>query len=1218
MQLRIIIILVYLFCFFHVYAQKETSNWYFTDHQGISFNTGSPQPITGIPANLQFGDNTIVCSDVNGNLNFICTNGYPATILDRNYNAMPGTMPIGNGNFARSLWAKYPGSASKYFIFYPVATPSNGVFVLQYAIIDMSLNNGLGQVTISDVIIDSSLSLGFCLINKAGSDDFWIINNKFRTDSFYSRLVTNAGINSQKTISVAGQNPIKFEYNFIAMKASPNGEMIAGSIYTAYPSPFAHHKGNIEVFNFDRNTGVLTNKVITETSMPYYTPQLRHLEFSPDSRLIYAVEIVVYTGLQPCGFANSKIVQYNLCYTDSVSFSKYSVILADKLFFCSYPVWGNMQMASDKQIYMRFPGNIMSTIKYPNKIGSSAKLIFNAFTTGSSFSGVYLPTFSQMEIVKTVKNNITYSGGCYPTPVSFSLTNNAIDHVMWNFGDPASGVQNTSTSFTPSHFFSTPNIYTVTCSLYNSTNVLIETLTEIVEVKNPAAKLLLNLPLDTVLCTGDTLKINLSVQNGIFEWSKKNPGNPIIIPLGILDSIAISSSGTYYVKMIQNGCTGCELYDSIKVTVNQGPIFDLGPNRFLCTGQTIQIGVPDPGNNITCLWNTGAVTDSIGVTNPGQYWVSAEMDNNGCIKSDTINFSINPVINFLLLPDTTLCTGQSLLLDATLPGAQYLWQDNSTGPTFNVTVPGLYWVRVIVDGCFKLDSINVAYVPGQQVNLGADTSLCLGNTLLLLSNITGAAYLWNNGAVTPSILVNSSGMYWVKVLQGSGCWTSDTINVQFNPIPYFSFGTDTVLCENKNLLLTTTVIGASYLWQDNSTATSYFVTSPGLYWLEVTKNGCAHRDSIIVSYIPAPVLDLGKDTSICSGNSLLLNAAHPNTVSYLWQNGSTNPTYSVNSSGLFFVEVIAISGCKKRDSITVGIIPLPSFNIGNDTTICSASSLVLKTNISGLPHLWSNGSVSNSITINTPGLFWAEVDNNGCKKRDSINILVTPSPVVDLGKDTMLCNTETILLNATNINASYLWQNGSTQPQFLVTAQGSYNVAVNRNSCYTFDTIQVLYNYKPSFSLGPDKTVCSGNPILLDPGITNANYLWQDGSTAKTYLVLQSGFYSVTITNLCGLLSDSVLIQKGWCQFYVPNSFTPDGDGKNDIFRPLTTGMKFYEITIFNRYGETVFRSSDPLKGWDGNYKGKKQNAGTYVWKCIYQIDNLMRSTETGTIVLIR
>lgn len=160
------------------------------------------------------------------------------------------------------------------------------------------------------------------------------------------------------------------------------------------------------------------------------------------------------------------------------------------------------------------------------------------------------------------------------------------------------------------------------------------------------------------------------------------------------------------------------------------------------------------------------------------------------------------------------------------------------------------------------------------------------------------------------------------------------------------------------MLLTTTVIGASICGKITQLQHLTLLLVPETYWLEVTKNGCAHRDSIIVSYIPAPVLDLGKDTSICSGNSLLLNAAHPNTVSYLWQNGSTNPTYSVNSSGLFFVEVIAISGCKKRDSITVGIIPLPSFNIGNDTTICSASSLVLKTNISGLPHLWSNGSVS--------------------------------------------------------------------------------------------------------------------------------------------------------------------------------------------------------------------------------------------------------------------
>jgi gliding motility-associated-like protein len=224
-----------------------------------------------------------------------------------------------------------------------------------------------------------------------------------------------------------------------------------------------------------------------------------------------------------------------------------------------------------------------------------------------------------------------------------------------------------------------------------------------------------------------------------------------------------------------------------------------------------------------------------------------------------------------------------------------------------------------------------------------------------------------------------------------------------------------------------------------------------------------------------------------------------------------------------------------------------------------------------------------------------------------------------LGRDTILCNSDNILLDATNSNSLYTWQNGSTQPQLLVNSPGTYHVAVNKNGCYAFDTIKVNYDRKPVFNLGPDRVVCNNDPIILDPGIPNASLLWQDGSTASTYLVRESRLYSVTVTNTCGVSSDSVLVQKGGCQVFVPNSFTPDGNGKNDQFRPWSnTAFNTYHFIIFSRYGETVFQTNDPSKGWDGNYKGKKQQAGTYVWKCIYQIGSLMKNIETGTVILLR
>ncbi|MBK8495229.1 MAG: hypothetical protein IPL50_09475 [Chitinophagaceae bacterium] len=288
------------------------------------------------------------------------------------------------------------------------------------------------------MIVDTSLSTGFCLINKTGSDEFWIVNNRYRTDSFYSRLVTAAGVSTQRNLSIAGLNPYKTEYNFLSMKASHDGKLIAGGMFTNYSGPFLNMKGNLEVFNFNKQTGVITNRVIS-TNLTGNV--VMHLEFSPDSKLLYSIQNLTNPGLQPCGYANTALFQYNLCYgnNDSIAFTNNAVLLANRLVFCSYPLWGSIQLAPDKQIYMRYPGGILSSVKYPNKRGTAANLVFN-YQSIPNASSVNVPSFGQPSMSRLVQR-IDYSGGRYPAPPNFSLTNDGFDHILWNFGDPGSGAQ---------------------------------------------------------------------------------------------------------------------------------------------------------------------------------------------------------------------------------------------------------------------------------------------------------------------------------------------------------------------------------------------------------------------------------------------------------------------------------------------------------------------------------------------------------------------------------------------------------------------------------------------------------------------------------------------------------------------------------------------------------------------------------------------------------
>jgi hypothetical protein len=231
-----------------------------------------------------------------------------------------------------------------------------------------------------------------------------------------------------------------------------------------------------------------------------------------------------------------------------------------------------------------------------------------------------------------------------------------------------------------------------------------------------------------------------------------------------------------------------------------------------------------------------------------------------------------------------------------------------------------------------------------------------------------------------------------------------------------------VLCTAQKLLLNPSLSNASFLWQDGSTAGTYEVKNPGLYWAKATVNGCRHTDSIVVSYKPLPVLHLGKDTSICTNQTLLLKAYDPSIQSYTWSDGSTQPALLVNEAGTYSVQVMGTNGCSHRDTIKVSSIPLPDFSLGKDTLLCEGRRLELDYFLAGAAYQWSTGSSSNALTISQPGLYWLQVTQNGCSKRDSVEVTYKPLLPVSLGRDTTLCEGNSKLLDVTNSNATYQWQ----------------------------------------------------------------------------------------------------------------------------------------------------------------------------------------------------
>ena len=227
---------------------------------------------------------------------------------------------------------------------------------------------------------------------------------------------------------------------------------------------------------------------------------------------------------------------------------------------------------------------------------------------------------------------------------------------------------------------------------------------------------------------------------------------------------------------------------------------------------------------------------------------------------------------------------------------------------------------------------------------------------------------------------------------------------------------------------------------------------------------------------------------------------------------------------------------------------------------------------------------------------------------------------IDLGSDTLLCEGENLELDPNAIADNYLWNDGSTNSTLIVDESGWYQVEAWVDGCLFSDDINVEFIPAPLIQWPSDTLLCSDSTLILHAGNSGDTYLWQDNSTGSSYLVDAEGLYSCQVTNACGTSEDSILVEmeKCYCNVFVPNSFTPNGDNLNDqVFTSVNCALDHFDFKVFNRWGEVVFSSTDPAKQWDGSSNGLRSQAGVYSFVLRYQFDNEIMQQQTGHITLI-
>jgi gliding motility-associated-like protein len=507
----------------------------------------------------------------------------------------------------------------------------------------------------------------------------------------------------------------------------------------------------------------------------------------------------------------------------------------------------------------------------------------------------------------------------------------------------------------------------------------------------------------------------------------------------------------------------------------------------------------------------------------------------------------------------------------------------------------------------------------------------------------GSGYNDSSGGKSPVHVYTSPGTYFVSLstlYQGGDTTTvRDTITI-VTPMAY-NFGPDIYVCgKNPDTVLRGPVIpGATYTWNDDSTthADTVHITVSGVYTVAV--NGCGVKDSIGVFASDTPQIKLGKDHIMCDSSNLLLNAASQNGTYTWYLNGAVLPFTGdqllTQYPGGTYVASVSVPGCGVYGdtvSITYAQPLAPAFSLGGDTLLCPDQVYTLSANLSGASaYDWSTGAATQQITVTDNGTYWVFVTYNGqCQVTDTVNITYRNDKPLDF-HDTAICKGSTLVLDADFGEGVYNWtatppqrndQNQSGQSTYYVYEPGMYKVVATVGQCVWTDSLTVAFDDSLQVTMLKDTTLCNGEDFLLQVKGNADTLTWQDGSMGNPYHPTQSGIYTVIAANGCGrdTLTATVDFTACGCQLNLPNAFTPNGDGRNDNFRPLhVCDLTDFEMNIYDRYGDLVFRSLNADEAWDGTYRGIKAPGGTYVWMVHYFSTATKQPVmRKGTVMLIR
>lgn len=670
-------------------------------------------------------------------------------------------------------------------------------------------------------------------------------------------------------------------------------------------------------------------------------------------------------------------------------------------------------------------------------------------------------------------------------------------------------------------------------------------------------------------------------------------------------------------------------------------------------------------------------------TAPGTYAVTLHVESNlGCSKDTIKNITILATPPLSVFPgDTTYCGLDTLQLTASGTG-NFTWTPNINIIGANTPTPLVYpatATRYVVtlnnSGCIGRDSVLVTPKLDLSNSITASsTNICEEDTITLTGNsnyTSNVNWQWSPIATleSPTNKVTRAyplvaTTYSLVTTWGQHCVANASIPITVKPLAVPNAGPDTAICNGQGSVQLNASGGVTYQWTPVTGLSNPTIPNPiaspsvtTTYKVSVGVIGCSKKrdDSVIVAVRTLPALGLDpSDTLICSIDTLQLNANGSGnfiwTPNYMISNTNIpNPLVSPDVPTKYYLRLTDAFGCFSLDSIFINVKTVVTIDAGNDTSLCKTDGFLLTTTSDALRYKWTPSTYLNYDTLKNPfatplsTITYHVVGNIGkCQSEDSVTIKVVPYPPADAGSDLAVCPGFNAQLFATG-GSNYVWSpatflnNRFIQNPIAInpTASIRYIVTVTDTlGCPkpTKDTVLVRVYAKAVPDAGPrDTSVVEGQPLTLTvTGMpSGSSYLWSpvqwlSNFTGITTVAtpLNTIEYVVEATSPQGCKgNDSVLVRvfKLDPDMYVPTAFTPNGDGLNDILRPILIGMKELRyFRVYNRFGQMLYATSDIGKGWDGKFGGRGQDPGTYVWMAEGITYKNQTRFKKGYAVLIR